>query len=130
MKKTPSLDTCKKLKEAGFDVETERVWTHMHFDPVKGIGWELIYSKDISGADHTFILAPDMAEIWEALPEEMGVVLLRDDDSPIVCKDCPNRFQDDNPVEVLAHLWLRIKENHPEALAPAKDLDPRPEDIF
>lgn len=147
MEKTPSLETCKKLKEAGFDVKTERVWFQFDFGQPKEPF--VLYSKEVE--DHRTVLnegkilapAPDMDELWQALPRKVGdetVGIYKHPDMPertwllyVDVEGFPNidlSMASEVPAEALAQLWLWVKENHPEALAPSPDLDPRPEDVF
>lgn len=126
MEKTPSLETCKKLKEAGFVFSTEKVWPEDSSVP--------IYRHDVGmfcamfpSYEGEFFDAPDMFELWLALPEHvyhdqeywyLGIskftCFFEDYGSFLEVEE--TKIRKDNPAEALANLWLWVKENHPEAL--------------
>ena len=93
MTKTVSLETAKKLNEAG--------WPQ-----VAGCGFDESFPHDECMA------APDVSELLEALPEE--TTLLKAIDGYHVSCSLLNRRPSDvkfdsNPAEALAHLWLELR---------------------
>lgn len=109
---TVTHTTAQRLKEAGWEKETERV-----YNPHQGIalaGYALIHyaKKDI-------LPAPTFAEIWAELPEEIDDFCLnldkqmigyfksfyhRHNSASLMLIDYPNI------TEAAAALWLRLKE--------------------
>lgn len=69
IEKCVSLETAKKLKEAGFPQKTERKWAfHVNnVDPV----WSIQYDDDDSWMGYEVTAAPDAQEIGALLPQSI-----------------------------------------------------------
>lgn len=132
---TVSLETAKKLKEAGFSLTTELKWVSGHTSPDDM--WKLCLRDDVKIHIGTEVLpAPTMQELIKQLPDEInlnginygliysstGDVAFRycTEDVPLIYLEENSKdiayyceWQDLNPCNLAAKMWLLLKsEGH------------------
>jgi len=109
MEKHVSLETAKRLDEAGWAKETQQ---HYGLDddekPELGFALWTGFPDD----DEEYYYAPDIAELLEELPG--GTFIHRYDETPkyFVSKQGAyvGEFEGDNLIELLAKLWIKLQE--------------------
>ena len=112
-KKVPSLETCRKLREAGFPQSTERWWQENLLK-----GWLLYPNETMHTNDdarsNKICSAPDVSELLEALPAEWHgeyLFLFKQVDGKWdAAYSLERTIESDNPAEALALLWLELNK--------------------
>lgn len=111
MIKTCSLETAKKLKEAGFPQSSGKIYWHwVKFDDEKHV----ILWPNASEPDVVFAAAPTSDEILEELPFGAGWNKLRivrlANGAYTVSYGLPPEFVNESLSEALAQMWLYLKQ--------------------
>lgn len=116
----PTLETCKLLKEAGWDKET--LLYYVIFSYNDGMRWVLVTQITIVTEANYIIAsvpAPTLQELLEDLPQDttpvnvLNVVKSYSGDFSVGYWDCTTQqiepeFLDTNPAEAAALLWLEL----------------------
>ncbi len=127
--KVVSLDLAKRMKELGWDYETERYWVYASNGYQKGhpshkMIWELRRNRNIMSWSK-YIPAPDAIEVGERLPEMLSikkdgnhildcykhngtwrVIYKSDRGLGALCEE----FKDGNEAEARGKMWCYLKE--------------------
>lgn len=120
-----TLETSKRLADAGIVLETDAVWNY--WLPDKYI---LVYKKDATAAEENCIPAPCMAEVWRELPED-----IRQEDDVFTVNLCRSRgvnhasydgdfclqtFGNEAPTDALIDLLIEVRKRAPETVGGKK----------
>ena len=131
--KTVSLETAKKLKEAGLELDTYFVWTNTGNLYIKQTGNTLWQTADFTGKYDlrgVYFPAPTLDELLEVMPcytndnENYLFGMLKSTDNKryyayyrnghhfaMVYNGCTLYCCNENPAEAVAELWLKLKAN-------------------
>lgn len=137
---TVSLDTAKRLKEAGWQQLTYFVYAESGIDNYFAIAKEWALDRGVNLNNH--LPAPTLQEILEELPQSIWNGICQDDKLAVQCsawlemevlsdfenetkiylfvykcskEKCNNKFfstDNHNPTEAVAQLYLKLKENN------------------